>query len=291
MAPPSTERAGPASVVSPSWPADAAEPPALARNGYARLDDLETPLVRSLLREMEHFQMSVMAATRELWEDGFKHTGDRLDNWSRRWEYPYCWWNLLDRPPGRVLDAGCGINFFPFFFDHGGWEVSAIDVNADLGPLYSRANAALGTSVDFRCAPIEALPFADESFDALYCVSVLEHAPQRVRAMDEFARVLAPGGRLVITWDVSLSRDCDVKLEDVAVLLAELDRRFAPAHAVDLLRDSNLLTTERMLAGERWRLSWRPHARPWRRWISRLRHGDPFRTLAVMGTTWVKRGR
>lgn len=270
------------------WNDAASEP--LARGGYALMDDLETPLVRSLLREMEHFQAGFMAATRDLWTLGYKHTGDRLDNWSRRWEYPYVWWNLLDRPPGRLLDAGSGINFFPFFFDRTGWRVTCADLNAGLAPLFERANAALGSSVAFRAAPIEALPFADGSFDALDCVSVLEHAPERVKAMDEFARVLAPGGRLVITWDVSLSRDCDVRLEDVAVLLAELEKRFVPVYPLDLLRPANLLTTERMLAGEAWRLSWRPHPRPWRRWLSRLRHGDPFRTLAVMGTTWVKRG-
>jgi SAM-dependent methyltransferase len=265
-----------------------AEP--LARNGYALLDDIETPRVRGLLGEMERFQSSFMAATRPLWAEGYKHTGDRLDNWSRRWEYPYCAWNLRDLPPGRVLDAGSGINFFPFWMAQQGWQVTAADVNAGLAPLYDRANEALGSAVRFETAPIERLPFADGSFDAVYCVSVLEHAPHRAAAMHEFARVLAPGGRLTITWDVSLSRDCDVKLEDVAVLLAGLEKRFAPVHPLDLLRPSNLLTTERMLAGERWRLSWRPHRAWWRRAISQLRHGDPFRTLAVMGTTWTKRG-
>jgi SAM-dependent methyltransferase len=261
----------------------------LARSGYALIDDLETPSVRALLREMESKQSRFMAATRELWVDGFKHTGDRLDNWSRRWEYPYCWRNLQGMPPGRVLDAGSGINFFPFLFEQAGWDVTALDVNPVLACLYARANAMLGSRVKFERAPIEALPFADGSFDAIDCVSVLEHAPERVQAMDEFARVLVPGGRLVLTWDVSLSRDCDVKLEDVAVLLARLEERFEPVYPIDLSRPSNLLTTERMLYGERWRLSWRPHPSPWRRWLSRLRHGDPFRTLAVMGTTWAKR--
>ena len=108
--------------------------------------------------------------------------------------------------------------------------------------------------------------------------------------MDEFARVLAPGGRLTLTWDVSLSRDCDVKLEDVAVLLDELEERFEPVHPLDLLRPAALLTPERMLSGERWRLSWRPHRQWWRRAITHLRHGDPYRALAVMGTTWKRRG-
>lgn len=265
----------------------ASEP--LARNGYALMDDLESPLVISMLREMEHFQSTFMARTRPIWTDDFKHSGDRLDNWSRRWEYPYCWWNLLDREPGKVLDAGSGINFFPFFFASGGWDVTCLDTNSELACSFEQANQLLGSHVKFDAAPIEALPYSDASFDAVYCVSVLEHAPGRVQAMDEFARVLRPGGRLSLTMDISLSRDCDVRLEDAAVILAQLEERFRPMHAIDLMRPSNLLTTERFRHNESWRLSWRQHKDPLRRWISQLRHGDHFRSLAVLGTTWVKR--
>ncbi len=260
----------------------------LERNGYALMDDLESPVVRSLLREMEHFQSRFMARTRPVWKDGFKHTGDRLDNWSRRWEYPYCWWNLLDRDPGKVLDAGSGINFYPFFFASGGWDVTCADTNPALEPCFREANRLLGSTVRFDVAPIEALPYNDGSFDAVYCVSVLEHAPARVQAMDEFARVLKRGGRLSLTMDISLSRDCDIKLEDAALILDQLEQRFEPVHALDLSRPSNLLTTDRFREHESWRLSWRAHKNPLRRWISQMRHGDGFRSLAVLGTTWVK---
>jgi SAM-dependent methyltransferase len=261
----------------------------LARNGFAMLDDMETPLVRATLAELERYQMEFIAATRAVWTEDNAHTGDKLYNWSRRWEYPYCWWNLRDVTPGRILDAGAGISFFPYWLARHGWTVTAEDINPMLATRFTQANAALGAGVRFAVGPIEALPFPDASFDAVACVSVLEHAPQRTRAMEEFARVLAPGGRLVITWDVSLSRDSDVMLEDVALLLAGLGRHFDPVHPVDLMRPSNLMTTDRMLAGERWRLPWRPHRQWWRRAASWLRHGDPFHSLAVMGTTWRRR--
>jgi hypothetical protein len=62
-----------------------------------------------LLREMEHFQAGFMAATRDLWTLGYKHTGDRLDNWSRRWEYPFAASHLLQfaetNPSIQVMDA------------------------------------------------------------------------------------------------------------------------------------------------------------------------------------------
>ena len=49
------------------------------RNGYALMDDLESPVVRfPLLREMERFQTRFMARTRPVWTDN-GNTGDRLD--------------------------------------------------------------------------------------------------------------------------------------------------------------------------------------------------------------------
>lgn len=260
-----------------------------ARNGYALMPDLETPKLVNTLREMETFQARYLAATRGMWKDGYSHTGDRLDNWSRRWEYPYIAHNLKDLTPGRVLDAGSGITFFPYMLASQGWDVSCADIDPTLTPLFHGANQRLNARVDYRLGPIAQLPWADGHFDAIYCVSVLEHAPTRVQAMKEFARVLSPGGRLTLTWDVSLSRDCDVRLEDVAVILSQLEEHFMPKYHVDLYRPDTLLTTERMLDNQKWRLSWRKHPNKLREFFSWLKNGDPYHALSVMGTTWTKR--
>jgi ubiquinone/menaquinone biosynthesis C-methylase UbiE len=45
-------------------------------------------------------------------------------------------------------------------------------------------------------ADMEALPFADESFDAVMFVAALHHVPEPLRALQEANRVLRPGGRL-----------------------------------------------------------------------------------------------
>ena len=44
----------------------------------------------------------------------------------------------------------------------------------------------------------EQLPFADASFDLVTCVNSLHHIARPARALDEMARVLGPGGRLVL---------------------------------------------------------------------------------------------
>lgn len=57
------------------------------------------------------------------------------------------------------------------------WDTSHIDVVSD----------------------ITAIPLPDGSFDAILCSEVLEHVPEPTHALDEFARLLRPGGRLVMT--------------------------------------------------------------------------------------------
>ena len=46
---------------------------------------------------------------------------------------------------------------------------------------------------------IAAIPEPDESFDAILCSEVLEHVPDPIKVIDEFARLLKPGGKLILT--------------------------------------------------------------------------------------------
>jgi ubiquinone/menaquinone biosynthesis C-methylase UbiE len=61
----------------------------------------------------------------------------------------------------------------------------------------SRA-ARLGREVDLREADGEDLPFADGSFDTVVCTLSLCTIPDHRRALGEMARVLRPGGRLLL---------------------------------------------------------------------------------------------
>src|SRR4030095_15927811 len=66
-------------------------------------------------------------------------------------------------------------------------------------------NSFYGSNVQYERATGENLPFAEASFHVVTCVSVLEHVPpgnDRL-LMWEAARVLKPGGRLIVTFDVA----------------------------------------------------------------------------------------
>jgi SAM-dependent methyltransferase len=259
----------------------------LARNGYARLDDLDDPEYGEIVCKMESFQAAFLARTRALWDANFPIPADALWHFGRQWEYPYAWTNAAG-PPGRLLDAGSGITFLPFLFAVAGFEVHCCDNDAglDLETRFEQAAHALGAAVSFTSCSLTDMAFDGASFDTVACISVLEHTgPARGEIIAALARVLKPGGRLIVTCDVDLGRDDELRLEDVAVVLAEVERHFEFAHPLDLRRTRDLLTSDRFLASAPWRLPvpWRPPA------AASEPSDDPFRSVAILGVTAVKR--
>ena len=63
----------------------------------------------------------------------------------------------------------------------------------------ARATAGSDASVDWHEAPAEDLPFVDETFDAVLCGMGLQFFADREAGLQEFYRVLVPGGRVVAT--------------------------------------------------------------------------------------------
>jgi SAM-dependent methyltransferase len=95
----------------------------------------------------------------------------------------------------RLLDAGCGAGLLALLAGLRGAKVAALDAApALLAIVRQRLPGA-----DVREGDLEALPFADASFDAVTAVNSLFYAEDMAAAMREFARVVRPGGRVVVT--------------------------------------------------------------------------------------------
>jgi SAM-dependent methyltransferase len=261
----------------------------LARNGYALLSDLDDPGYGQIIQAMEGFQAEFLALTRPLWSRDFPIPGDALRHFSRQWEYPYAWANLAGTR-GRCLDAGSGITFFPFLLSAAGFEVHCCDGDDSLrlDARFEQAASLTGCRPRFTGCSLTDLSYPAESFDAVVCLSVLEHVgPASVEIIRALARVLRPGGRLVVTCDLDLRRSDGLLLEDVAVILSELRRWFDLAFPLDLRRPRELLTSESFLPVAPWRLPW-----PWQPPAGRLpgpdefgQGHDHFRSIAVLGIT------
>jgi len=94
---------------------------------------------------------------------------------------------------GVLLDVGCGTKPFARVFEAGlsrYW-------GADLPDSRFIAGATLGPDVFARG---EALPFRDASLDTVLGLSMLTYFPEPLRMLEEAARVLRPGGHLVMDF-------------------------------------------------------------------------------------------
>jgi SAM-dependent methyltransferase len=98
-----------------------------------------------------------------------------------------------------VLDAACGTGRYALKLAEAGARVCGVDASEEM-LAYARGNATKRSIVlDLRAGNLCALPFADESFDLVVCALALCHVPELTPAMREFARVLRPSGRVVIS--------------------------------------------------------------------------------------------
>jgi SAM-dependent methyltransferase len=103
---------------------------------------------------------------------------------------------ILDSlPAGRAIDAACGTGRYSAYLAGRGHAVVGVDSSAD---MLAVARARLPRS-EFVAGSLDSLPLPDGSADLVVCALALAHMPELGVVMAEFARVLRPGGHLVIS--------------------------------------------------------------------------------------------
>ncbi len=103
---------------------------------------------------------------------------------------------LASLPPGcRVLDAACGTGRHSAWLAERGLEVIGIDASP---AMLARARAKVPSGW-FELGDLATLPLADASVDAALCALALVHLPDLRPVMAELARVVRPGGRIVVS--------------------------------------------------------------------------------------------
>ncbi len=112
-------------------------------------------------------------------------------------------------PGARVLDVACGTGIVartvaPRLGPEG--RVAGLDFSPAMLSVARRAAPAGGLSFDWHEGSALDLPFTDGVFDVVFCQMGLQFFPDRARAIAEMHRVLAPGGRVVLTTWRGLDR-------------------------------------------------------------------------------------
>jgi len=101
---------------------------------------------------------------------------------------------------GAVLEVGCGTGNYMVHFAGKFERLAGIDLN---GAMVEKAKTKLGDQAEFKVGPAQSLPWEDNTFDAVYGCQTIHHYGEdtnRIVFFQEVARVLKPGGKLVLNY-------------------------------------------------------------------------------------------
>lgn len=100
----------------------------------------------------------------------------------------------------RVLDVGCGNGYVLSRYARHGAEVCGIDLTETALNLSRRRFELEGLKGEFRATDGNRIPYPDASFDIACSMGVLHHIEDPRPMLTEMARVLRPGGRLILMF-------------------------------------------------------------------------------------------
>lgn len=159
----------------------------------ARLDD-----IRRIVEGFDRFPNDLVVPVVEYGVD------DGYDAWAPRYDGPNPATEvdeaavhaiLADLPAGIALDAACGTGRHSAHLRARGFEVTGVDANRSMLTI---AEAKV-PDCDFRVGDLAALPVDDDAVDVVVCSLALTHVEHIEPVLGEFARVVRPGGSVVLS--------------------------------------------------------------------------------------------
>lgn len=115
----------------------------------------------------------------------------------------------------EIADIGCGAGTQCLIWAKSGHYVHGLDVNEPLVELARERAAQAGYSIDFRVGSAVQLPWPDNSMNVCLVLELLEHVAEWKPCLNEFVRILRPGGVLVLTttnWLCPLQQEFNLPL-------------------------------------------------------------------------------
>lgn len=170
---------------------------------YEALDADAWPLVVPLQRipdaALAAYPQDQLLAERDLHMDMLRETGERADAHLIR----YQWAASLARAGDRVLDAACGLGYGSYILARHSSCASVTGIDGSAYAIdYARQNFA---TQDERLAfhagylPRDLAQLPDASFELIVSFETLEHVEEPQQTLAAFERLLAPGGRIVVS--------------------------------------------------------------------------------------------
>jgi SAM-dependent methyltransferase len=149
------------------------------------------------LRAAAQHPLAALRAERDLHNDMLREPGRRAEAHTRRYTLAREW----VQPGMRVLDAACGLGYgAPILRAHPDVSITGVDTS-DFAVAYARLHYARpGSAERFLKGDASRLEFAaDATFDLVTSFETIEHVIDPAAFLAELARVLKPGGHLVLS--------------------------------------------------------------------------------------------
>jgi len=224
--------------------------------GIPTIDSYRELLKSNLFRSMETFSSQFLKKNKiALQEYRRKWVADPLHQWSRQYEYPFVYFHVRDyinnqqKSDLKILDAGSGVTFFPYYLCSNSPKIKVYCCDYDLthGQIFDNINKNLNLPNNFFPADIRRLPFGTSTFDIVYCISVLEHTDDYDIIIQEFKRILKPNGLFIVTFDISIDGIDDIPREKAIELIESLEKHFFCTNGFNSKQDLDLIDSEKIL--------------------------------------------
>lgn len=200
---------------------------------------------------------------------GYFHntTFTNLYHYTRRYEYIYFSDFIAEftktNGPVSLLDIGCGITYAPFEYSKMTQSYDAIDL-LDYREFWEN----VCDRVNFFQHDITSTPVAEEKYDLVISISVLEHIPanERLQALRNAVSSLKTGGVLALTFDVDLEGgEAGFSFDELTEAILVLQKLGMKSLSdIDLTTYDDIVTSEPYigLPSNRFTLPWRRNNTP-----------------------------
>lgn len=181
-------------------------------NSYARMMTTAPNEYEPLIRELLSYDAQCKVSSPFVRDDNGKFRPECLPqsplHWSRQVEWP---WAILESDPQlhhSCLDVGGGWGVFKYALANRVRSVENIEPSAEFIAKAQSSIDVINTKKNIHqyLGTIECTPYHRDSFDRIYCISVLEHIKyNRLQCIREMQRLLKPDGVLMLSMDVVIN--------------------------------------------------------------------------------------
>jgi ubiquinone/menaquinone biosynthesis C-methylase UbiE len=155
------------------------------------------------------------------------------------------------KPGAAILDVACGPGTLALMVARDAGAVHGIDFSAPMLDIFKQHVERSGYSnITIRQGDAQALPSADESFDAAFSIFGLMFFPDRCKGFAEIYRTLKPGGTIAVTSWAPIDRSPAMQLMFGAIRAIKPDLP-EPQKAIDTLENPDVFKREMLAAGFR----------------------------------------